>query len=201
MPVTPRQSLPQAFALALAENPRQLFTSGAMNVAGQARLDKFPAPGYGASVTRLNPMEGRAISDIKEELLANGFREVAPATPNLRMPPDMEIFMHEDGGLVKIKPNGDDVQFSRFGRAGPMASREVVIDPTMTGEAVTGFDNVAFKVTETGLPIPKLPGHLNRPVKVSLDDEAMEAFDKAWADLGHARPAASASFTQRIPHP
>jgi hypothetical protein len=175
----------------------RLFTGRSLSESERARLESFSAAGHGASVTRLKPMEGQAISGIKADLAANGFREVSPGTPNLRSPHDMEIFMHEDGGLVKIKPNGDDVQFTRFGRAGPIVSREVVIDRSASGNALTGFDNVAFKVTETGLPIPKLPSQLNHPLRMSRDDVARKAFDKAWADHAHTHPQAPPGFAQR----
>jgi hypothetical protein len=78
-----------------------------------------------------------------------------------------------------------------------MVSKEVVTDPTKSGDALTGFDNVAFKATEAGRPIPKLPDQLNRPPEVSQNDVAKKAFDKAWADSGHMRPAQPSSFVQR----
>jgi hypothetical protein len=188
----------QAFKRGLAQNPKRLFHRRALNDAERARLDQFSTSGYGASVAKLKPMAGRSLSDIKADLAANGFKVVPPSTPNMRKPRDMEIFVHKDGGLVKIKPNGDDVQFTRFGREGPMVSKEVVIDPAKSGDALTSFDNVAFKVTETGLPIPKLSSQLYHPLKVSRNDAAKKAFDKAWGDNGHQRPAAPPDFAQRI---
>lgn len=196
--VTPEQSGVQAFERSLAKTPKRLFNRLALKEAERARLDNFPAPGYGASVTKLKPMEGRSISDIKADLAVNGFKEVLPSRPNMRNPVDMEIFMHEDGGLVKIKPNGDDVQFIRYGREGPMVSKEVVIDPGQRGDALTAFDNVAFKVSETGKPIPKLSNQLKYPLMVSQNAVAKQAFDKAWADNGHLRPTAPPNFIQRI---
>lgn len=187
----------QVFANILAENPKQLFDLNVLGADARARLDKFPAPDCGASVTTLKPMEGRSISDIKEELLANGFKEAPPATPNLRKPPDMEIFVHADGGLVKIKPNGDGSQFTKFGRKGPMASKEVLIDPSQTGEALTGFANVAFKVTDANQPIPREMKHIKHPSDVAGDTVTQAAFDDAWADAGHKTPATPPGFIQR----
>ena len=187
----------QEFARILAENPKRLFDLETLGPDARARLDKFPAPDCGASVTKLRPMEGRSISDIKAELLENGFREAPPATPNARKPPDMEIFVHADGGSVKIKPNGDGSQFIKFGRKGPMASKEVVIDRFQTGEALTGFANVAFKVTDANQPIPREMKHLQYPPDIAQDKTTQVAFGDAWADAGHKTPATPPGFIQR----
>jgi hypothetical protein len=180
----------------LAEDSSKLFNKGAMNQDERARLDKFPASDCGAANTKLKPMESREISDIKTDLVENGFKEVRPPTPNTRWPPDMDIFVHDDGSLVKIKPNGDAKHFNKHGRPGPMVSKEVLTDLTESGEALTEFDNVAFKVTESGKPIPREIKHLRLPPEVMHDKVAKKTFKTAWADSGHTRPATPPGFTQ-----
>jgi hypothetical protein len=185
------------FKRALAQNPKDLFDRSKLSAAEQARLDKFPCPDCGASVQTLKPMEGQSIDEIKKELAKQGFQEVPRSPSDQRVPPDMQIFLHPDGGLVKIKPNGDGAQFTKFGRAGPMVSREVVTDPTATGAALTGFKNAAFKVTDSGRPIPKMPDQIKHPPEAMRDDAAKESFNKSWADSGHAKPATPPGFAQR----
>jgi hypothetical protein len=60
-----------------------------------------------------------------------------------------DIYLHPDGGLVRIKPEGDP----NGRRPRPQVSKSVVNDP----KAGTAFDNEMFKVTNDGKAVPKLP--------------------------------------------
>jgi len=77
---------------------------------------------------------------------ANGKMTTAdPKHPDI-VPQD--IYTHPDGGMVRVKPEGDPS--SPF-RPQAHASKSVLHDP----KKGTGFDNEAFKVTNGGDPVPK----------------------------------------------
>jgi hypothetical protein len=181
---------------AIIAEGKNTFKRDAVDAPSLQRLGQYPSPQCGQSLLKLKPMTGRRITDIVADLKANGFREIPPAPNSSRFPPDMRIFLNKDGGLVKIKPNGDGAQFTKFGRAGPMASKEVIINPALTGDDLTAFANTAFKVNGAGAPIPKLPGMVKIPKSAVGNEKATEAVLKAWADQGHVRTATPPGFKQ-----
>jgi hypothetical protein len=70
-----------------------------------------------------------------------------PTDPNIV---SQDLYTHPDGGMVRVKPEGDPS--SPF-RPQPHASKSVLHDPTKG----TDLSNEAFKVTNNGEPVPKSP--------------------------------------------
>src|SRR5262249_21967657 len=77
----------------------------------------------------------------------DGTRTTNPNDPDI-VPHD--IYTHPDGGMVRIKPEGDPGPGIR---PEPHASKSVLFD----SKKGTGFDNEAFKVTNDGNAVPKSP--------------------------------------------
>jgi len=123
-----------------------------------SRLDEFGDGTVGNSV-RCYDTSGRSAEQIHTDLLQRGFRHqreplAAGNTPDGRPlyrrrdgsrtvdPTDPEIvphdiYTHPDGGMVRVKPEGDP---GSPHRPGPHASKSVLHDPN----GGTGFENEAF---------------------------------------------------------
>lgn len=137
-------------------------------------LDAVAAGKKGRSVARI-ALSGKTSKELHEELLARGFKhkreplstyengrteyvlskegaDGALTTPDPRHPDVLpqDLYTHRDGGMVRVKPEGDTG--SRF-RPQPHASKSVLIDP----KNGTSLDNEAFKLTSRGHPVPKSP--------------------------------------------
>ncbi len=103
--------------------------------------------------------------------LANG-----GVTPNWNDPGVVRHFMyvHPDGGVIRIKPSGEPRPDGEFSRKAPHASKSVLLDMSIlrngsdevdiellakldedTLDKLTGFPNEAFKVSNDGTPVPK----------------------------------------------
>jgi hypothetical protein len=93
-----------------------------------------------------------------------------------------EIHVDPDGGIVRLKPDGDP-QNPVPARRVPHAVNSVQTEPGPD----TSFGNEAFKVDYEGSPIPKGPAYLATPFPVgTLEAEAFinEAMDRVYANLG-----------------
>ncbi len=74
----------------------------------------------------------------------------------------MDIYIHEDGGMVRIKPFGVPNPSGKAPRRQPHLSKAVLLDLTPQKKAGRltydlSFRNEAFKVSATNIPIPKTP--------------------------------------------
>lgn len=153
------------------------------------RLDEFQNGTAGKSVKDLD-LRGMTPEQIHEKLTKEGFthtREPLKAgkdaqgnqlykkrdgskttNPN---DPDIvphDIYVHPDGGMVRVKPEGDP---GANIRSEPHASKSVLLDPNKG----TGFENEGFKVTNDGQAVPKSPtkdaGMKQAPEQSSGDTE------------------------------
>lgn len=137
----------------------------------QQQLDRYDAGQVGSSVRNLD-LSGRTPEQIHDELAANGFtrtrgplaagrdgagntlyktidgRRITDANA-----PDVvvqDIYEHPDGGVVRVKPEGDP---GHPFRPEVHASKSVKMDPTQPPT----WQNEGFKVTNGGRPVPKAP--------------------------------------------
>jgi len=187
---------------ALANDPRLKST-----------LDKFDDPNdpTGKSVKNLD-LSGKTPEEIHDELIANGFeherkgiiafprsdpdeyktydpstgqfgRSADPNDPNL-VPQD--FYTHDDGGMVRVKPEGDP---GNGQRPQPQVSKSVLDPPDDTGwPSGPGGSGEQFKVTNDGDPVPRAPkgpgGMSQGPGDSSGSDENSGWGDGAM-DSGH----------------
>lgn len=135
-------------------------------------LDAVTNGKKGQSVAHYD-LSGKTGRELHEDLLASGFKHkrqplstnkngqreyglskraangtwttLDPRHPDV-LPQD--LYTHRDGGMVRVKPEGDTA--SEFRRQ-PHASKSVLIDP----KKGTSLDNEAFKLTNSGRPVPK----------------------------------------------
>jgi hypothetical protein len=135
-------------------------------------LDEFAAGDKGKSVKDLD-LSKKGGEQLHEELLDKGFKHKRepltkdvdgqrefvlsrpgqdgkmttsdPTDPNIV---SQDIYTHADGGMVRVKPEGDPS--SPF-RPQPHSSKSVLHDPNKG----TDLSNEAFKVTNNGEPVPK----------------------------------------------
>jgi hypothetical protein len=129
-------------------NPKSLWDQDVLkkNPQLQKTLDDFVAGKQGQSVRNLN-LEGKTADQMRQELLDKGF-EHHPERLASGVPHD--IYTHRDGGMVRIKPEGDPASPHR---SQPHVSKSVLYDP----DKGTGYENEAFKVANEGQAVPKSP--------------------------------------------
>ena len=144
----------------------------------EAALDSFVSipPGLGSSVKTLRISEHTNPSALHDELLARGFRakreplqmrEDVPTEGSVKQfikldgsstedPEEAlvhDIYVHPDGGMVRVKPQGDP---QNSARKQPHASKSVLKHrPADASQASTLLSEEAFKVTDDGKPVPK----------------------------------------------
>lgn len=158
-------------------------------------LEAFEQGSKGKSVKDLD-LSGKSASEIDRELRAKGFTHERtgiattdangntvyrtkdrgltsnPKDPNAT---PQDIYVHPDGGMVRVKPAGDP---GNPYRAQPHASKSVLYNPTKG----TSFSNEAFKVTNDGRAVPKaptpgagLPTTADEAARRKIADELMNA--------------------------
>ncbi len=128
---------------------------------------------YGQKAKTLK-LHGKSASEIERELQSEGFRE-KPPKPNAEYRQD--IWVHEDGSVVKIKPEaypGD-----RYGR-GPIVSKSVQFDQRLP----ESYHNEAFKVSEEGYPVPKSSKLAHGMKQSPPRDGAAAVTDRADEEVG-----------------
>jgi hypothetical protein len=141
----------------------------------KTKLDAFDEGKVGKSVKDFKTA-GKSPEQIHRELLEQGFehkREPLSAGKDPKTkeplykkrdgttttnPSDPDVVPHDiyvnpkDGGMVRVKPEGDPVVPGKDAyRPEPHVSKSVVYDPAKG----TGFENEAFKVTDGGDAVPK----------------------------------------------
>lgn len=163
------------------------------------RLDDFASgkPGSGQSVKNLD-LAGKTPQQIHDELIAKGFTLQKDKNGNREMilgcidgdapyPTPHDIYLHPDGGMVRVKPEG---HLGNPLRPEPHVSKSVLIDPKSvlkdpekgTERPNTEWANEAFKVTNDGYAVPKAPSSgngmrndLSSELQVGYHDQVMEA--------------------------
>ena len=140
---------------------------------------------YGQSVKDLD-LRGKTAAEIDSLLLAKGFEKHEDwiRDPKTQKPVrdaqggalPMTIYVHADGGMVRVKPKGDST--SKF-RPQPHAVKAVRFPCDADYE---NFNYEAFKVDNNGNAVPKAPGDLNNP----YEGTPMKfLFMDSWGDSVH----------------
>lgn len=154
------------FAELVAKNPG-LIWSTQMTPRTEQALKAFAAGTLGGSVKGLD-LRNKAAAEVRSELTRRGFvaelgviKDVRTGQPVLNpktgKPVPMEIWTHRDGGMVRIKPEGDPT--SRH-RPAPHLSVSVLYPPGASGH---DFNNEAFKVDFSGNALPKWASDARNP--------------------------------------
>jgi hypothetical protein len=154
------------FAELVARNPGMIWNTQLTPRTEQA-IKAFAAGTLGASVKGLD-LRNRTAAEVQTELTRRGFvrelshiRDVRTGQPVLNpktgKPVPMEIWTHRDGGMVRIKPEGDPT--SRH-RPLPHLSVAVLYPPGASGH---DFNNEAFKVDFAGNALPKWAADARNP--------------------------------------
>ncbi|MEH1868674.1 MAG: DUF4157 domain-containing protein [Nostoc sp.] len=136
----------------------------------------------GGNAKSLSPrLAGRTVAEMIEILDADAAAgRCDKSTTNLPMgkgqPPKPQVsYQYPDGTLVRVKPNGD-----AFGND-PKYSVEV----TNTTQPATGQEDIAFKVSTDGKPVPKGPNDINNPYNKATNSEQFTAYQDVVLEAGH----------------
>lgn len=154
------------FAELVARNPGLIWNTQLTPRTEQA-IKAFAAGTLGGSVKQLD-LRNRTAAEVRTELTRRGFvQEMAHITdvrtgkpvvnPTTGKAVPMEIWTHRDGGMVRIKPEGDPT--SRH-RPAPHLSIAVLYPPGASGH---DFNNEAFKVDFAGNALPKWASDARNP--------------------------------------
>ncbi|MEB3284745.1 MAG: hypothetical protein VKN33_05620 [Candidatus Sericytochromatia bacterium] len=154
------------FAELVAKNP-SLIWSTQMTPRTEQAIRSFAQGTLGQSVKGMD-LRHRTAEQVRHELTRRGFsREMGVIkdvrtgrpviNPQTGRPIPMEVWTHRDGGMVRIKPEGDPL--SRH-RPAPHLSVSVLYPPGASGH---DFNNEAFKVDFAGNPLPKWASDARNP--------------------------------------
>lgn len=176
-------------------------------------LGKYLQGSKGASLKKIS-LEGRSLTEIHQQLLKLGFRHFQIplqvfGKPNattywfrdgsqssvIKVKSDLlpfHIYVHDDGSLVRLKPAGIPDPKRKNPRPQPHGSKSVLLNlkkicKDSQCELDTSFDNEGFKVTESGLPVPKAPiqrfGLRSAPNQFQKGNSAdTGSIEEAWKD-------------------
>lgn len=128
----------------------------------------------------LDPSTGQPLFGCRD-----GSRTADPRDPNL-VPQD--IYVHPDGGMVRVKPEG--VPGNKF-RPEPHVSKSVLLKaagPQFRPSDGADFANEAFKVTDKGVPVPKattVDAGLKMAAQLSLFPERDQGYRDTLMSLAH----------------
>lgn len=154
------------FAELVAKNP-SLIWSTQMTPRTEQAIKSYSQGLLGKSVKGLD-LRNQTADQVREQLSRRGFvREMGVIkdvrtgkpviNPKTGLPVPMEVWTHQDGGLVRLKPEGDPT--SRH-RPAPHLSVSVLYPPGASGH---DFNNEAFKVDFAGNPLPKWASDARNP--------------------------------------
>jgi hypothetical protein len=154
------------FAELVAKNP-SLIWSTQMTPRTEQALKSYAQGLLGKSVQGMD-LRNKTADQARKELQRRGFtREMGVikdvrtgqpvVNPKTGLPVPIEVWTHQDGGLVRIKPEGDPT--SRH-RPAPHLSVSVLYPPGASGH---DFNNEAFKVDFAGNPLPKWASDARNP--------------------------------------
>jgi hypothetical protein len=159
-----------------AERPQALFGSSVVprdfsdenRLIVDAYLNRLPVVNnddgkayiLGNSVRNLR-LIGKPSEQLNQELIDAGFKRNDTFTKDFKTQELTSnrqwIYTHPDGGMVRIKPDGEPGSLMR---PQPHASKSLNWPITSNG---SNFDEELFKVDEAGNPRPKWPADLNTP--------------------------------------
>jgi hypothetical protein len=140
---------------------------------------------YGASVKSLN-LNGKSIRTLEQDLPKRGFKRFddvvrdsngKPIPGDDGKPVKQIIFVHPDGGMVRIKPYGQPGSPSLLRKTEPHAVKAVM----KPGSALTDYnklDHEYFKVDNQGNPWPAFPNDVSA--------EAWNLYKDGWAEVVHS---------------
>lgn len=154
----------------LAKNPSLIWNTQLTPRTEQA-ISAFKRGLLGKSVRDLD-LRDLGADEVRGELKKRGFQREMGVIKDVRTgqpvinprtgrPVPMEIWTHADGGMVRLKPEGDPT--SRF-RPQAHLSISVLYPPGASGH---DFNNEAFKVDYTGNPLPKWATDARNPFAVA----------------------------------
>lgn len=186
LPARPVAAPAATFNEVLAKNPGEVWATN-LTPRMEAALAAYRAGKLGESVRELD-LRRMNVAQCRETLKAKGFtveqghitdvRTGKPAVhPETGEAIPMEIWTHPDGGMVRIKPEGDPT--SKF-RPQAHLSKSVKYPPDASGH---DFNNEAFKVDAEGRALPKWPKDA-KPT-VGVDTPAGKKFLDDLADATH----------------
>lgn len=164
LPARPVAPAAPSFGDLVASEPAKVWAPN-LTPRMEAALAAYRAGKLGESVRELD-LRRKSVQECREALVAKGFtvehghitdvRTGKPAVhPETGEAIPMEIWTHPDGGMVRIKPEGDPT--SKF-RPQAHLSKSVKYPPDASGH---DFNNEAFKVDAEGRPLPKWPKDAN----------------------------------------
>jgi hypothetical protein len=166
----------------MAKNPGLIWQTALTPRTKQA-IEAYKAGMLGRSVQNLD-LRNKTAEQVRQELTRRGFqcemgviKDVRTGKPVInpktgkQVP--MEIWSHADGGMVRIKPEGDPTNMHR---PQPHLSMSVKYPPSADGH---DFNDEAFKVDHCGHALPKWAKDVKNPHdaacpagKKFLDDHA-----------------------------
>jgi hypothetical protein len=141
---------------------------------------------YGDSVRKLD-LRGKSAQALDAELKAKGFvrhdDQLRDPRTQEQLGVPMTVYVHPDGGMVRIKPQGDPTSPIRPQPHGSKAVRWPV------DGAYTSFDQEAFKIDAVGNPRPKFPPHLQIGAEGASKPNRFGYLDKSMDDVHVDLPA------------
>ncbi|HEY9721332.1 MAG TPA: hypothetical protein V6D47_04920 [Oscillatoriaceae cyanobacterium] len=184
-----KPAAPTGFEQIMSKNPQTVW-SKELTPFTKAALNAYQKGQVGNSVRGLD-LRGMTAGAIRTTLLRRGFKMeksnlrdfktgqplVDPITGE---PIPMEVWCHEDGGMVRLKPQGDPTNKHR---PQPHASVSVKYPPDASGH---DFNHEAFKLDYAGNPLPKWAKDANNPYG---DTAAGKQFLDDLADRTHSNLA------------
>jgi hypothetical protein len=139
----------------------------------RAALAAYQRGEVGRSVRGLD-LRGQSVGAIRQELLRRGFKMEKTelrdfktgkplVDPRTGKAIPMEVWCNKDGGMVRLKPQGDPTSKHR---PQPHASVSVKYPPDASGH---DFNHEAFKLDYAGNPLPKWAKDANNPFGDTLE--------------------------------
>lgn len=196
-PAAPKNPLARLFQPAptpgfnqiLAKNPQAVW-SKELSPFTKAALMAYQQGRVGNSVRGLD-LRGLSAGAIRAQLLRRGFKMERTnlrdfktgqplVDPETGEPIPMEVWCHPDGGMVRLKPQGDPTNKHR---PQPHVSVSVKYPPDASGH---DFNHEAFKLDYAGNPLPKWAKDANNPYG---DTPAGKQFLDDLADRTHTNLA------------
>ena len=190
-PSNQRNLLLRKFVLFAQNHPDRLWSSQINEKAKAAILDyrslkKLPSQKFYGESVRSYDLRNKCASDIKTDLLQLGCIQKLdvlknPQTNSPLLSPQgqtipMIAFLCPDGGVVRLKPQGDPT--SKF-KPQPLASKSLRYPFDSKFE---NFEDEMVKIDNAGNAIPKWPRDLNP--EISSPQEQPE-WIQGWADDAH----------------
>jgi hypothetical protein len=183
--LAPRAAHASLFSDWLEQHPDRVFSASCSSDTRRAVSEYQSRSGYAASLRSLT-IAGLTAGQLDRLLLSKGFERHDdwirdPSTHELKLdaagrPMRMLVYTHADGGMVRVKPDGEPT--SRF-RPQPHAVKSARWPPDAD---YRDFTKKAFKVDGRGRALPKWPADLYNPY---ADTALKSTFEDGWGDTVH----------------